>query len=66
MNPERTLTLLLTGLTMVAFAASSLLCRRALGEGAIDAPAFTAVRLGWGALVLWALTARRRFGPPSP
>jgi drug/metabolite transporter (DMT)-like permease len=40
---------------LVGFAANSLLCRTALGGGSIDAASFTAVRLGTGALVLFAL-----------
>lgn len=43
---------LMTGLTMVAFAANSLLCRLALGDEAIDPASFTAIRLGSGALAL--------------
>src|SRR5262245_52382478 len=43
---------LLTTLAMVCFAGNSLLCRLALRGGAIDAPSFTAVRLGSAALVL--------------
>ncbi len=46
-------TLALTALTMVAFAANSLLCRMALGERVIDAASFTTVRLASGALMLW-------------
>jgi drug/metabolite transporter (DMT)-like permease len=45
-------TLLLTALAMVAFAANSLLCRMALGDQAIDAASFTALRLASGALML--------------
>lgn len=45
----------LTSLTMLAFAANSLLCRAALGEPVIDAASFTAVRLASGALTLWLL-----------
>ena len=37
---------------LLAFAGNSLLCRLALGEGAIDAPGFTVIRLASGALVL--------------
>ncbi|QDV06182.1 aromatic amino acid exporter [Planctomycetes bacterium Poly30] len=48
---------LLTALTLIAFAGNSILCRMALlpgsdGAGAIGAPAFTALRLLSGALVL--------------
>jgi len=46
-------TIALTILAMTAFAANSLLCRAALGEGAIDAASFTTVRLASGALTLW-------------
>lgn len=53
-------TALLTIAALIAFAANSLLCRAALGVGAIDAATFTAVRLGAGALVLAALVRGRR------
>ncbi len=57
---------LLTALALVAFAANSVLCRLALGDGAIDPWSFTAVRLGTGALALaalsWRRTADRRAG----
>ena len=43
---------LTTAAALVAFAANSLLCRAALGAGAIDAWSFTALRLGSGALAL--------------
>lgn len=42
----------LTGLAMLAFAANSVLARLALSSGAIDAAAFTGVRLASGAIVL--------------
>jgi drug/metabolite transporter (DMT)-like permease len=54
----------LTAITMVAFAANSLLCRAALRGGAIDAPMFTAIRLVSGAIVLVAITQARRDAPP--
>ena len=44
---------LLTTLTMVAFAGNSLLCRVALRDTTIDATSFTGIRLVSGALVLW-------------
>ena len=44
--------LILTALTLVAFAANSLLCRMALGEHLIDPVSFTTLRLGSGALAL--------------
>ncbi|MDQ6970984.1 MAG: DMT family transporter [Mariprofundus sp.] len=43
---------LLTAITMVAFAANSVLCRMALGGEIIDAASFTAIRLTSGALML--------------
>lgn len=49
----------LAAVAMTAFAANSLLCRAALGAGAVDALTFTTVRLVSGALVL-ALLARGR------
>ncbi len=42
----------LTFAAMIAFAANSLLCRAALGNGEIDAASFTSIRLISGALVL--------------
>lgn len=54
-----TKTLALTTLTMVAFAANSLLCRMALGESAIDAASFTTLRLASGALMLWFIVRLR-------
>lgn len=53
-------TLLLTSLTMLAFAGNSLLCRLALRETAIDAASFTAVRLLAGACALWLLLQLRQ------
>jgi drug/metabolite transporter (DMT)-like permease len=53
----------LTTLAMIAFAANSLLCRMALGEGMIDAASFTLIRLGSGALVLLPLLALARRAP---
>ncbi|MDX8387861.1 MAG: DMT family transporter [Ghiorsea sp.] len=48
-------TILLTALALIAFAANSVLCRLALGEGLIDAGSFTAIRLLSGALILFLL-----------
>jgi drug/metabolite transporter (DMT)-like permease len=45
-------TALLTAVAMVAFAANSLLCRMALGEGLIDAASFATVRVVAGAITL--------------
>ena len=47
-----TRTVLLTAVAMAAFAANSLLCRMALGEGLVDAATFTSVRVISGALML--------------
>lgn len=44
-----------TTLTMIAFAANSLLCRMALKETSIDPASFTTVRLLSGAVMLWLL-----------
>lgn len=51
MSPLRLV--LYTTLTMVAFAANSLLCRMALKETGIDAASFTTVRLLSAAAMLW-------------
>jgi drug/metabolite transporter (DMT)-like permease len=48
-------TLILTSLTLIAFASNSLLTRGALGHGLIDAPTFTLIRLATGALALAAI-----------
>jgi drug/metabolite transporter (DMT)-like permease len=60
-------TILLTTLAMTAFAANSLLCRLALGQGLIDAASFSTLRLLSGALVLalfvlpaWRTVGRQR------
>lgn len=50
----------LTLLTMVAFAANSVLCRIALKETRIDPASFTAIRLASGAVVLWVLASTLR------
>ena len=44
--------MILTATAMLAFAANSILCRLALGQGLIDAASFTAVRVISGAVVL--------------
>jgi len=49
----------LTSVTMLAFAANSVLCRIALAGEAIDAASFTAIRLASGALVLTILLLSR-------
>ncbi len=52
-----------TALTMVAFAANSLLCRMALKETSIDAASFTTVRIVSAAAMLW-LLLRSKSQPP--
>lgn len=52
MNPVLLKTIFCTGGALLAFAANSVLCRLALGEGAIDAAGFTAIRLLSGITVL--------------
>lgn len=60
-------TVLLTALAMLAFAANSLLCRLALGQGLIDAASFASLRIVTGALVLglmmWPAWRRRGRAP---
>jgi drug/metabolite transporter (DMT)-like permease len=63
--PVRALvTLGLTALALVAFASNSLLCRLALAGDSIDPVAFTAARLGSGAVVLWLVLAVRKGARP--
>ena len=50
---------LLTLVAMLAFAANSLLCRMALGSGAIDAASFATLRICSGAVVLGLLVLPR-------
>lgn len=52
-----------TTLTMIAFAANSLLCRMALKETNIDAASFTSVRLLSGAAMLWLLMRWQKQAP---
>ncbi|MBE7940660.1 MULTISPECIES: DMT family transporter [Ramlibacter] len=67
MTPADALRLpLLTALTMLAFAANSLLCRLALRSTGIDAASFTAVRLASGAVVLWLLARSAAPAPGAP
>jgi len=60
--PSALRTAALTCMALVAFAANSVLCRLALGEGQIDAAGFTTVRLLAGALALALIVAARRGG----
>ncbi|MEM1042490.1 MAG: DMT family transporter [Bacteroidota bacterium] len=59
---SRTAVYALTALTMVAFAANSVLCRLALQTTGIGAATFTAVRVASGALVLWGIVRWRSPG----
>ena len=45
-------TAFLTAIAMIAFAANSLLCRMALGDGAVDAASFATIRVAAGAFIL--------------
>ncbi len=60
--PGRARLFALVAFAMTAFAMNSVLCRLALGTGAIDAMAFTAVRLGSGAVCLALLVGLPRDG----
>ena len=61
MTPPRLIAL--TTLTMIAFAANSVLCRMALKETALDAASFTSLRLLSGAAMLWLLMRWQRQAP---
>lgn len=62
-HPLASRTVFLTTLAMLAFAANSILCRRALADGSIDPSSFTAIRVASGAVSLWAiLTVTGRIG----
>lgn len=52
--------IILTGLALIAFAANSVLCRLALGNGAIDASSFTVIRLLSGSIVLLIIISTTR------
>ena len=59
-------TLALTCLTMIAFAANSLLTRAALGSHQIDAASFTTIRLAAGGAMLWLVVRlTRRVAAPE-
>ena len=51
--------IILTTITMIAFAANSVLCRLALSHSDIDAASFTSIRLVSGALMLWLIVRMR-------
>jgi drug/metabolite transporter (DMT)-like permease len=58
---------MLTVIAMIAFAANSLLCRLALGEGLMDAASFTTVRVVSGAMTLGLIMLPRwRAGGRAP
>ncbi|MEW5903886.1 MAG: DMT family transporter [Pseudomonadota bacterium] len=63
MREGKLLLILATIITMIAFAANSLLCRMALKETGIDAASFTTVRLLAGAAMLWLLMRVQRQAP---
>jgi drug/metabolite transporter (DMT)-like permease len=56
-------TALLTAAALICFVANSLLTRGALGQGLLDAPAFTVIRLATGAVALALLLRVRRTRP---
>ena len=65
-SPGPVRTVVLTGLALTAFAANSILCRLALGQGEIDAASFTTIRLASGVLALGVIAAlRSRAAHPS-
>ena len=45
-----------TGLAMIAFVSSSILCSMALKDTGINSASFTSIRLVSGAAVFWAIT----------
>ncbi|MDC0610254.1 DMT family transporter [Vibrio sp.] len=55
-------TVITTIITLITFAANSVLCRLALQNGAIDALNFTTIRLVSGAIVLMLIVSIRRSG----
>jgi len=58
--PSTLRTIVLTVVAMLAFAANSLLCRQALGEGLIDAATFSTIRVLSGAITLSLIVLMRR------
>ncbi|MGN6389355.1 MAG: DMT family transporter [Burkholderiaceae bacterium] len=58
--PSAATTVVLTLLSLAAFAGNSLLARAALRDTAVDPAAFTAIRLVSGALTLWLIVRLRR------
>lgn len=64
--PSQTRTLLLTGITLIAFAANSVLTRQALGGGHMDPIGFTAIRLLSGAVMLTLLISLKAKATRQP
>ena len=58
-------TIACAALALLAFAANSILCRRALGGGSIDPATFSSLRLASGAVALVLYSAFRRGRPSS-
>lgn len=56
-------TIVCAALALVAFAANSILCRRALGDGSIDPATFSSIRLACGAVALVLFSSLRRGRP---
>ena len=60
MSGRRAETVIYTAIALMAFAANSILCRMALGQGSVDAATFSIVRVLSGAAMLLAVSARIR------
>ncbi len=60
MNQSLIKTTFFTGISLIAFAANSILCRFALGKSTIDASSFTAIRLFSGAIVLLIIVSLKK------
>ena len=60
MKPSPLQTILLTTLTMIAFASNSLLNRLALGQHTIDAVSYTTIRLTTGAVTLFLIASLQK------
>ena len=58
MSGRRLETVIYTAIALMAFAANSILCRMALGQGSVDAATFSIVRVLSGAAMLLAVSAR--------
>lgn len=60
MKPSALQTIVLTTLTMIAFASNSILNRLALGKQAIDATSYTTIRLVSGAVMLFLIASLQK------